>query len=56
MVNYYQIGSGAGVRHVQFQIVAFCASDMPLKPDQLERDGLIQFPSVIGGTVPVVNL
>ena len=56
VVNYYQIGSGAGVRHVQFQIVAFGASDMPLKPDQLERDGLIQFPSVIGGTVAVVNL
>jgi phosphate transport system substrate-binding protein len=56
VVNYYQIGSGAGVRHVQFQIVAFGASDMPLKLDQLERDGLIQFPSVIGGTVPVVNL
>jgi phosphate transport system substrate-binding protein len=56
VVNYYQIGSGAGVRHVQFQIVAFGASDMPLKPDQLESDGLIQFPSVIGGTVPVVNL
>jgi phosphate transport system substrate-binding protein len=56
VVNYYQIGSGAGVRHVQNQIVTFGASDMPLKPDQLERDGLIQFPSVIGGTVPVVNL
>jgi phosphate transport system substrate-binding protein len=56
VVNYYQIGSGAGVRHVQNQIVAFGASDMPLKLDQLDKDGLIQFPSVVGGTVPVVNL
>ncbi len=56
LVNYYQIGSGAGVRHIQFQIVTFGASDMPLTLDQLDKDGLIQFPSVIGGTVPVVNL
>jgi phosphate transport system substrate-binding protein len=56
VVNYYQIGSGAGVRHIQNQIVAFGASDMPLKLDQLDKDGLIQFPSVVGGTVAVVNL
>jgi phosphate transport system substrate-binding protein len=56
VVNYYQIGSGAGLRHIQNQIVTFGASDMPLKLDQLDKDGLIQFPSVIGGTVPVVNL
>jgi phosphate transport system substrate-binding protein len=56
VVNYYQIGSGAGIRQIRNNIVAFGASDMPLKLDQLDKDGLIQFPSVVGGTVPVVNL
>ena len=56
VVNYYPIGSGAGIRHIRNNIVTFGASDMPLKLDQLNEDGLIQFPSVIGGTVPVVNL
>jgi phosphate transport system substrate-binding protein len=56
VVNYYQIGSGAGIRHIRNDIVAFGASDMPLKLDQLNADGLVQFPSVIGGTAPVVNL
>jgi phosphate transport system substrate-binding protein len=56
VVNYYQIGSGAGIRHVRNDIVTFGASDMPLKPGQLDADGLVQFPSVIGGTVAVVNL
>jgi phosphate transport system substrate-binding protein len=56
VVNYYQIGSGAGIRHIRNDIVTFGASDMPLKPDQLNADGLVQFPSVIGGTVAVVNL
>jgi phosphate transport system substrate-binding protein len=56
VVNYYQIGSGAGLRHVRNDIVAFGASDMPLKLDQLDKDGLVQFPSVVGGAVAVVNL
>jgi phosphate transport system substrate-binding protein len=56
VVNYYQVGSGAGIRQIRNNIVAFGASDMPLKLDQLDKDGLVQFPSVIGGTVPVVNL
>jgi phosphate transport system substrate-binding protein len=56
VVNYYQIGSGAGIRHIRNNIVTFGASDMPLKLDQLNADGLVQFPSVIGGTVAVVNL
>jgi phosphate transport system substrate-binding protein len=56
VVNYYQIGSGAGIRHIRNSIVTFGASDMPLKLDQLNADGLVQFPSVIGGTAPVVNL
>jgi phosphate transport system substrate-binding protein len=56
VVNYYQIGSGAGIRHIRNDIVTFAASDMPLKPDRLNADGLVQFPSVIGGTVAIVNL
>jgi phosphate transport system substrate-binding protein len=56
VVNYYQIGSGAGIGQIRNNIVTFGASDMPLKLDQLNADGLVQFPSVIGGTAPVVNL
>jgi phosphate transport system substrate-binding protein len=56
VVNYYPIGSGAGIRHIRNDIVTFGASDMPLRLDQLNADGLVQFPSVIGGTVAVVNL
>jgi phosphate transport system substrate-binding protein len=56
VVNYYPIGSGAGIRHIRNDIVTFGASDMPLKLDQLNADGLVQFPSVIGGTVAIVNL
>jgi phosphate transport system substrate-binding protein len=56
VVSYYQIGSGAGIRHIRNDIVTFGASDMPLKPEQLDADGLVQFPSVIGGTVAVVNV
>ena len=56
VVNYYQIGSAAGIRHIRNDIVTFGASDMPLKLDQLDKDGLIQFPIVVGGTVAVVNL
>jgi phosphate transport system substrate-binding protein len=55
VVNYYPIGSGAGIRHIRNDIVTFGASDMPLKLDQLNADGLVQFPSVIGGTVAIVN-
>ena len=56
VVHYLQIGSGAGIRHIRNDIVTFAASDMPLKLDQLNADGLVQFPSVIGGTVAIVNL
>jgi phosphate transport system substrate-binding protein len=56
VVNYYQVGSGAGIRQIRNDIVSFGASDMPLRLGQLNEDGLVQFPSVIGGTVPVVNL
>ncbi|MCA3040054.1 MAG: substrate-binding domain-containing protein, partial [Rhodocyclaceae bacterium] len=55
-MNYQSIGSGAGIRQIQAKTVDFGASDMPLKKEQLDKDGLIQFPAVIGGVVPVVNL
>lgn len=55
-VNYQSIGSGGGIKQIQNKTVNFGASDMPLKPEQLEKDGLMQFPTVIGGDVPVVNI
>src|SRR5262245_36140255 len=56
VVNYYQIGSGAGIRQVRNAIVGFGASDVPAMVDQLDRDGLVRFPSVVGGGVAVGNL
>jgi phosphate transport system substrate-binding protein len=55
-LNYQSIGSGGGIKQIQNKTVDFGASDMPLKPEDLEKDGLIQFPTVIGGDVPVANL
>jgi phosphate transport system substrate-binding protein len=55
-VNYQSIGSGGGIAQIKAKTVDFGASDMPLKPDDLQAAGLIQFPAVIGGVVPVVNL
>lgn len=55
-LNYQSIGSGGGQRQVTERTVDFGASDDPLKPDQLQKDRLLQFPAVIGGVVPVVNL
>jgi phosphate transport system substrate-binding protein len=55
-INYQSIGSGAGIAQIKKGTVDFGASDMPLKPEELNRDGLTQFPLVIGGAVPVVNL
>lgn len=55
-VNYQSIGSGAGIKQIQARTVDFGASDMPLKADELQKAGLMQFPAVIGGVVPVVNL
>ena len=50
------VGSGAGLRQIDAKTVAFGASDMPLKDEDLEKKGLVQFPTVIGGVVPVVNI
>jgi len=55
-LNYQSIGSGGGVRQVTERTVHFGASDDPLKPEQLQKDKLLQFPAVIGGVVPVGNL
>jgi phosphate transport system substrate-binding protein len=55
-VNYQSIGSGGGIAQIKAATVDFGASDMPMKPDELNQLGLGQFPSVIGGVVPVVNL
>ncbi|TAN43611.1 MAG: phosphate ABC transporter substrate-binding protein PstS [Nitrospirae bacterium] len=55
-LNYQSIGSGGGQRQVTERTVDFGASDDPLMPDKLKKDRLLQFPAVIGGVVPVVNL
>ncbi|MHA7683124.1 phosphate ABC transporter substrate-binding protein PstS [Cupriavidus sp. PET2-C1] len=55
-VNYQPTGSGNGIRQIKAANVTFGASDMPLKPDELRAAGLVQFPLVVGGVVPIVNL
>jgi len=55
-LNYQSIGSGGGIRQIKAKIVDFGASDMPLKQDELDKEGLMQFPAIIGGVVPVVNI
>ena len=55
-LNYQSIGSGGGIKQIQAKTVDFGATDAPLKPDQLEKDGLVQFPTVMGGVVAVVNI
>jgi phosphate transport system substrate-binding protein len=55
-LNYQSIGSGGGIKQIKAQTVTFGASDAPLKGDDLEKTGLAQFPTVLGGVVPVVNL
>jgi phosphate transport system substrate-binding protein len=55
-VNYQSIGSSGGIKQIIAKTVDFGASDMPLKPEELNEKGLMQFPTVIGGVVPVVNL
>ena len=55
-VNYQSVGSGAGIKQIDAKTVDFGASDMPLMDDDLAKKGQIQFPTVIGGVVPVVNI
>ena len=55
-INYQSVGSGAGLKQIRSKTVDFGASDMPLSDEELAKDGLVQFPTVIGGVVPVVNI
>ena len=55
-LNYQSIGSGAGIKQILAKTVTFGASDMPLEQKELDKNGLVQFPTVIGGNVVVVNL
>ncbi len=55
-LNYQSIGSGGGINQIKAGTVNFGASDMPLEPSELESAGLVQFPTVIGGVIPIVNL
>ncbi|MES2423345.1 MAG: extracellular solute-binding protein, partial [Pseudomonadota bacterium] len=55
-VNYQSVGSGAGLKQIEAKTVDFGASDAPLKDEELAKKGLMQFPTVVGGVVPVVNI
>jgi phosphate transport system substrate-binding protein len=55
-LNYQSIGSGGGIKQIKAKTVDFGASDMPLKAEELDAEGLMQFPVIMGGVVPVVNL
>lgn len=55
-INYQSVGSGAGIKQIDAKTVAFGASDMPLTDEELAKKGQIQFPTVIGGVIPVVNI
>lgn len=55
-MNYQSIGSGGGIKQIKAKTVDFGASDMPLQAAELEKDGLMQFPAIMGGVVPIVNL
>lgn len=55
-MNYQSIGSSGGIRQIKAKTVDFGASDAPMKQDELDKDGLVQFPAAIGGVVPVMNL
>ena len=55
-LNYQSIGSGGGIKQIQNKTVTFGASDMPLPPGELKKWNMVQFPTVVGGDVPVVNL
>ena len=55
-LNYQSIGSGGGIKQIEARTVTFGATDAPLKGEDLDKNGLVQFPMVMGGIVPVVNL
>ncbi len=55
-LNYQSIGSGGGIKQIEASTVTFGASDKPLEPAELEASGLVQWPMIIGGVVPAVNI
>ena len=55
-LNYQSIGSSGGIKQIKAKTVDFGATDNPVKFDDLEKDGLVQFPAIIGGVVPVINV
>ncbi|MEO6976259.1 MAG: phosphate ABC transporter substrate-binding protein PstS [Gallionella sp.] len=55
-MNYQSIGSGGGIKQIKAKTVDFGASDMPLSAEDLQKEGLMQFPAIMGGVVPIVNL
>jgi phosphate transport system substrate-binding protein len=55
-LNYQSIGSSGGIRQIKAKTVTFGATDAPMSGEDLDKDGLVQFPAIIGGTVPVINL
>lgn len=55
-LNYQSIGSGGGIKQITAKTVDFGASDMPMKPEDLQKNGLMQFPAIMGGVVPVYNV
>jgi len=55
-LNYQSTGSGGGIKQIKAKTVDFGASDMPLKKEELDKEGLVQFPAIIGGVVPVYNI
>ncbi|MDO5626260.1 MAG: phosphate ABC transporter substrate-binding protein PstS [Pseudomonadota bacterium] len=55
-LNYQSIGSSGGIRQIRAKTVAFGATDAPMSGADLDKDGLVQFPAIIGGTVPVINV
>ena len=55
-INYQSVGSGAGIKQIEAKTVDFGASDAPLKDEELQAKGLVQFPTVIGGVIPIVNI
>src|SRR5215510_5900159 len=55
-LNYQSIGSGGGIKQITAKTISFGASDAPLKAEDLDKNGLVQFPAIMGGVVPVYNL
>src|SRR3984957_816120 len=55
-LNYQSIGSGGGIKQIKAKNVTFGATDAPLKPEELETSGLVQWPQVMGAIVPVINI